>query len=478
MSASMPPTSESTSRTAPRLFGTDGIRQVVGKEMTPVFVAEVGSAVSTYLQGEGEVLVARDFRTSSEAVARLLTGALLMNGVSVREMGVMPTPCLQFNIRALGASMGLTVTASHNPTEFNGIKFTGREGIELPRTAEEAIEQTLYKHDFVRASWDHVGSSHVDPDGIDRYVGSILQHTDVPAIRLAKPVVVLDPGNGTSALTSPNLLRELGCQLITLNANPDGHFPGRPSEPNEENLWALRKAVVGFGAALGVAHDGDADRVAFVDEKGAFLPGDVAMGLLAKTRLAERKGGVVVTSVTSSTLIEDVVKGGGGELVITRSGSLPVARGILEHQAIIGGEENGGYYWPEHQVARDGPMSSAKMVELLVHSGRPLSELVAELPRYHLSKTKVPLRPLLRDRVLARVHADLAAEANRLVSVDGHKAYYDDGWLLVRPSGTEPICRIFAEGHTPERARELMERGVRLVKEEVDHLSSELTAIY
>jgi phosphomannomutase/phosphoglucomutase len=470
--AAAPRTSEFESPNAPRLFGTDGIRQVVGEEMTPVFVAEVGSALGTYLHGSGEVLIARDFRTSSEAMSRILAGTLLMKGVNVRDMGTMPTPCLQFNIRALGATMGLTVTASHNPNEFNGIKFTGPQGIELPRESEQAMEWAIHRHEYAPGTWDRVGSLRADPDGIDRYVSSILHHTDVPIVRAARPRVVLDPGNGTSAVTSPRLLRELGCQLITLNANPDGYFPGRPSEPNEENLWALRKTVVDVGAAIGIAHDGDSDRVAFIDEKGQFLPGDIAMAVLARERLRQRPGGTVVTSVTSSTLIEDVVEAGAGILEVTRSGSLPVAQRILEREAVFGGEENGGYYWPEHQVARDGPMSSTKMIELLVRSRRPLSELVATLPRYYLSKTKVPLVRPFRDRVLARVHERLEQEADRLVTLDGQKAYYPDGWLLVRPSGTEPICRIFAEGRSAERAKELMAHGVEMVRQEVDRLNA------
>ncbi|MCI4333265.1 MAG: phosphoglucosamine mutase [Thermoplasmata archaeon] len=468
--AALPQTTERPTPNAPRLFGTDGIRKVVGREITPVFVAEVGSAIATYLQGSGDVLIARDFRTSSDAMARLLSGALLMDGINVRELGVMPTPCLQFNVRALGAAMGLTVTASHNPTEFNGIKFTGPEGTEIPRDSEEILERSIFRHEFVRASWDHVGTYRVDPDAVDRYTSSILRTTDVEAIRAAAPLVVLDPGNGTSAVTSPVLLRELGCRVLTLNANPDGYFPGRPSEPNEENLWALRKAVVELGAVVGIAHDGDADRASFVDEHGTYLPGDVTMALFAKHRLTERDGGVVVTSVTSSTLVEDVVRSGGGELQVTRSGSLPVARRVLDCDAIFAGEENGGYYWPEHQVARDGPMSSAKMVELLVRLGRPLSELVGELPRYHLSKTKVPVADALKTRLLAKVHAELEREADRIVTLDGQKAYFPDGWLLVRPSGTEPICRVYAEARSAPRAKELMDHGVEMVRREVETL--------
>jgi phosphomannomutase / phosphoglucomutase len=474
MSATLRPRpDEAAEGAAPRLFGTDGIRLVVGAEMTPVFVAEVASALGTDLAGVGPVLVARDYRTSSEAMARIVIGTLQMHGVSVREMGVMPTPCLQFNVRELEAPMGLTVTASHNPTEFNGIKFTGPGGTEIPREVERRLEGAISDKTFSPSSWENVGTYVADPDGVTRYLGSILRHTAVSEIRAARPLVVLDPGNGTSAVTSPNLLRELGCRVITLNSNPDGHFPGRPSEPTEENLWALRRAVVEFGAQLGVAHDGDSDRAAFVDETGRYLPGDVTLALFAKHRLQETPRGVVVTSVSSSTLVEDVVAAAGGSLVVTRSGSLPVAEGVLRSNAVLGGEENGGYYWPEHQVARDGPMSSARMVELLVRAGRPLSVLVDELPAYELAKTKTALPRRFREAVVERVREALAPDAVRLVDLDGVKAYYPDGWLLVRPSGTEPICRVYAEGHDAARARERMEQGVRLVRRTVQALAAE-----
>ncbi|MCI4366187.1 MAG: phosphoglucosamine mutase, partial [Thermoplasmata archaeon] len=319
------------------------------------------------------------------------------------------------------------------------------------------------RHTFAPGRWDRIGNARTDGEGIDRYIGSILRQVDATPIRAARPLVVLDPGNGTSAVTSPTLLRELGCRLTTLNANPDGHFPGRNSEPSEENLGALKRTVVELGAAVGIAHDGDSDRIALIDERGQFVPGDVLLALLAKYRLRAFPGGTVVTSVTSSTLVADVVAREGGRLEVTRSGSLPVARGILDHAAVLGGEENGGYYWPEHQVARDGPMTSAKVVQLLATTGRPLSALVGELPRYNLEKTKVPLPKPLREPVMERVRIELGAEAPHLQVLDGVKAFYDDGWLLVRPSGTEPICRIFAEGRTRDRATELKQRGADLV---------------
>ena len=450
---------------APRLFGTDGIRRVVGVDLTPELVSESASALASTFGGDGPILIASDFRTTSDGIARILAGTLQMRGVDVLELGKMPTPALQFNVRTLGARAGLMVTASHNPTEFNGIKFCGPRGLEISRSDEQAVERAIHGRAFTPVTWDRAGTIRQDSQGVDRYLASIESNIDAPAVRKAQLRVVLDCGNGTSAVTSPRLLRSLGCRLTTLNANPDGHFPGHPSEPTDENLADLKATVVSSGADLGIAHDGDSDRIAFIDETGRYVPGEVALALLAQEMLRAHPKGLVVTSVTSSTCVEKVVAKAGGEIVITRSGSLPVAEAILERKAIFGGEENGGYYWPSHQTARDGPMSSAKMLEFLVQRGRPLSELLKELPPSVVVKAKTPLAPELRSAVVGRVTRTLETEARRLVTLDGVKAFYDDGWLLIRPSGTEPICRVFAESTAAARARELVDHGLSLVRD-------------
>lgn len=410
---------------APRLFGTDGIRGVVGQLYIPEFLADVGAAYSTWLGAPGTVLIAWDFRTSSPGMSHILGGAMQMMGLDVVELGPMPTPCLQFNVRACGAQGGLMVTASHNPPEFNGIKFAGPKGLEIPPEAERKIEEIIHWREFRKPDWRQAGSIRFDSAGTSRYLKSIVSNVDRELIARHKPYVVLDPGNGTSAVTSPLLLRELGCRLVTLNSNPDGTFPGRNSEPSEENLTDLRRFVPQTGAALGIAHDGDSDRITFIDEKGGYVPGDVTLGLFARYMLQMHPGATIVTSVTSSSLVRDVVEQEGGRFVATRSGSLPVAIGVEEEEAVFGGEENGHCYWPKHQNAPDGPMTSAVMLELMAHAGRPLSELVAEMPAYHLLKRKVPVGPELRVAALEHVRTTLGLEAARIETVDGVKAYYD-----------------------------------------------------
>ncbi|HEV2449214.1 MAG TPA: phosphoglucosamine mutase [Thermoplasmata archaeon] len=446
------------------LFGTDGIRGVVGELYTPQFVADIGSAFATFLGGRGDVLIGWDFRFTSPGIVHLLAGTLQMHGLDPVELGPMPTPCLQFNVREWGARAGLMVTASHNPVEFNGIKFCAAKGLEQPPEVEREIERIYRSREFAPVVWNRSGAIRTDELGLARYCKSIAAHVDRPSIQARAPRVVLDCGNGTSLVSSPPLFRELGASLVTLNANPDGAFPGRPSEPSDENLTDLKKTVPQVGASLGVAHDGDSDRVSFVDETGRYIPGEVTLALFARYMLARHPGATIVTSVTSSSCVADVVAADGGRLVVTRSGSLPVAIGVEQENGIFGGEENGHYYWPEHQNAPDGPMSSAVMLELLAHSDRPLSAWIAELPKYTVVKLKVPTPHDLKALVVESARRELGADAERLVTIDGVKAFFSDGWILVRPSGTEPLVRVFAEARTDALARRLGSRGTELVR--------------
>ncbi|MCI4368523.1 MAG: phosphoglucosamine mutase [Thermoplasmata archaeon] len=448
----------------PRLFGTDGIRKIVGKDITPTFVAEAAAAFAGHLGTGGLVLVAHDYRTTSPAMARIVAGVLSMAGINVQEIGAMPTPCLQFSVREAGARAGMMITASHNPTDFNGIKICGHDGLEISRLEEIDVETRVYNRQFPSVPWDQAGEITWESNCVARYLESISHLIDGPAVARRRAAVVLDCGNGTSAATSPRLLRSLGCKLTTLNSNPDGHFPGHPSEPKEENLKALMATVVDTKSDLGVAHDGDSDRVAFIDETGRFVPGEEALALLVREMLRSHPGGTIVTSVTSTQAVEEVVANERGKLIITRSGSLPVARGIVDNHAIFGGEENGGYYWPTHHVARDGPASSAMMLDILARTGKSLSQLLDELPRIKVVKHNVPLDPLMKEAVMQGVQKALEAEAERVDPLDGVKAFYSDGRLLVRPSGTEPLCRIYGESKDPERAHALARRGVQMVE--------------
>ena len=427
-----------------RLFGTNGIRGVVGEAMNAELAVKVGRAIGTFFEG-GLVGLARDPRLSGPMLARAAASGLMSAGCDVIDVGMVPTPCAQYFVAKSGHLKGaIVVTASHNPREFNGLKAIDAHGMEMRREDEESIEAILFEDRFHAAAWSDVGSSRVDDTAIPRYMEAIEAKVDAEAIRKRNPMVVVDPGNGAGCVVTPYLLRSLGCRVLSLNAQPDGAFPGRLPEPTPDHL----------------------DRATFVDDKGAFVVGDKALALLARAAVKGR-GGTVVTPVSTSSVVEDVVRASGGKLIRTRVGSPIVARAMFESGAVFGGEENGGVIFPDHQFCRDGAMSAAKMLELLAHEGKSLSALVAALPQYHIKKANVEVPVERREAVLAAI-VELAKGRN-VDSTDGVKILESDGAVLVRPSGTEPIFRVYAEAKTPARADALAEEGVSWIKKALGH---------
>ncbi len=438
------------------MFGTNGIREVVGKTLTTRFVSDVSSAIAWVHQGKGPAVVGMDARTSSPALGRVAAGALAMGGIDVREIGTLPTPAVQYNVRELHAGFGVIVTASHNPPEFNGIKGIAGDGLEFTRETERSVEEAYAAGRFAAQDYRSIGTIVTDGLGATRYLDGITSQVDVAALRKRRFRVVLDCGNGASTVTSPTLLLRLGAKYTTLNGNPDGTFPGHDSEPTEENLQDLIRYVRTIGADIGVAHDGDADRAVFIDEQGTFVPGEKIFTLMARESVKKHGGGVVVTPVTSSDAVADAIAPFGGKVRFTRVGSPVVSRAMQSEGGVFGGEENGGLIFAEHQLARDGAMALAAVLEVLVHSGKTLSELVAELPPYHLVKRKVPCPIALREKVLSEVPALMdRGKAIEVSTLDGVKVRTTEGWVLVRPSGTEPIYRIFAESRD-RKAAELL----------------------
>jgi phosphomannomutase/phosphoglucomutase len=445
-----------------RLFGTNGVRGVVNEDLTVPMVQDLGRAIGTHL-GPGPLALAGDTRTSREMFRAAVVSGLLAAGTGVVDLGVCPTPCLQFFVRARGLRGGVMVTASHNPPEYNGIKVIDGLGMEAPREVEEAIEAIYASRGFAQAPWRDIPSITTSAEAIPLYLQAILARVDREACRRAALRVVVDCGNGASCFTTPYLLRELGCRVITLNGQPDGRFPGHPPEPVPQHVGELMELVKAQGADLGLVHDGDADRVIFVDERGEYVHGDRSLALMAGEVTRARGGGTVVTPVSSSSCVEDMVRAAGGKVLYTRVGAPVVARAMLEVGAIFGGEENGGLIFPDHQLCRDGAMGAARMVEILARTGDPLSKLLARVPRYALHKTSVAVPGERREEVLRAIAA--AVEGQRVETIDGVKVHYPEGWVLIRPSGTEEIFRIFAEAREASTAKALAARGSKLVEE-------------
>jgi phosphomannomutase/phosphoglucomutase len=446
----------------PRLFGTNGVRGVVNEDMNIRLASNLGMAIGTYLTGK-KVAIATDTRTSNEMIKSAVVSGLLATGCRVFDLGIAPTPVLQYHVKLMDVDHGVVITASHNPPKFNGIKCVDSDGTELPREKEEEIEAIYFNESFKKVSWDKMGGVVQEVGAKERYMKGIIDNIDSDSVKKAKLEVILDCGNGAGSLVSPYLFERMGCKVVTLNAHPQGTFPGHESEPTPENLKDLIEATVSFGADLGIAHDGDADRTIIIDEKGIYLYGDRILALVAKEMLKENNGGIIVTTVASSLAMGDVTFQNNGEIIYTKVGSPIVARKMMECNAIFGGEENGGLIFPKHQFCRDAAMAAAKVIEIISRHKKPLSELIAELPKYHLYKTKVHCPNEKKEQALTEFAKSMTNE--KIDETDGVKIIGKDWWVLVRPSGTEPIYRIFSEAKNPEKAEELAQKNKRIIED-------------
>ncbi len=443
-----------------RLFGTNGIRGVVGQDMTASLALDVGRAAGTFFEG-GRIAIGNDTRTSSPMLKAAVISGLTAGGCIVEDLGTAPSPAIQYYVKTHRVEGGVIITASHNPREYNGIKVIDPRGMEASREHEEGIERVYFRKAFRQASWDAVGRvAKVNRCNQD-YLDAIVRLVDVDRIHDAGLKVVLDCGNGASCLTSPYLVRHLGCHVATLNAQPDGSFPGHPPEPREEHVGELMEMVVDSASDLGVVHDGDADRVVFVDEEGHYVHGDRSLALLAGYVVGREGGGVVVTPVSSSSCVEDMVKASGGRVLYTKVGAPLVARRMFEEGAVFGGEENGGLIFPRHQYCRDGAMGLAVVLELMATEQASLSDILSKIPKYSLVKTSVPCPAELKGRALEALASRFEGKA--IDTTDGVKVTHEEGWVLARPSGTESIFRVFSEGKTQKEAERLSEETVSIL---------------
>jgi phosphomannomutase / phosphoglucomutase len=444
-----------------RLFGTNGVRFVPGVTRDLDFVISLGEAAGTYF-GAGEVLVGQDGRVSSPSIANAVAAGLMSSGVDVAEAGLVPTPALQYGVKALGFKGGIMVTASHNPPQYNGVKMSGPDGVEIPRLDEQRVEKVYFDKSQNRADWKSVGVARPEQSIVKRYMSGVLSHVDQKAIAARKFTVVMDLGNGAQAVAAPYLVESLGCKLITLNSVVDGAFPGRGPEPTPSTLGDLAMTVKSVGADLGVAYDGDGDRSIFCDESGTILWGDQSGSFIADYVLEKHPNETVVTSVASSQAIEAVASKRKAKVIRTKVGSVDISRTMIERNAVFGFEENGGCLYKPHIPVRDGCMTTALMLECMAARGMSLSKSLAfTIPRYFQSKSKVEVGKK-GEAAMKAVEKQAKGEVEK---VDGLKIWSDEhSWVLVRASGTEPIIRIFAESDSQEKADLLVKKFSKLVK--------------
>ncbi|ELZ10921.1 phosphoglucosamine mutase [Halovivax asiaticus JCM 14624] len=438
------------------VFGSSGARGVANEELTPAFVLRVAKAAGTAWDAP-RVAIGRDTRHTGRMLVDAATSGLASVGADVDRLGITPTPGVQAYAAREGVP-AIVVTASHNPPEYNGVKLIGADGVELSVAELETIEGTLLAEDFADVAWDEIGQVRAIDGTREAYVEDVLAAVDRERIAAADLTVALDPGHGAGSLTSPDVFRALGCHVVTVNAQPDGHFPGRDPEPVAENLGELGRLVRAADADVGIAHDGDADRAIFFDESGTYVEGDATFAALAAAELDANDA--LVSAVNVSQRLVDVATDVGADVELTPIGSTNIITRIRELDAEgrhvpIAGEGNGGIFFPDYRLARDGAYIAARFLELVAET--PASELVAPYDGYANVRRNVEYASTAECDAMLEAAAAYAEDADASVtSRDGYRLDYGDAWVLARPSGTEPLVRIYAEARERERAEELV----------------------
>ena len=444
------------------MISVSGMRGIVGKDLTPELVARHAAALGAWARDRGapRVVLGRDARTSGPMFARAATAGLMSVGCDVIDVGMVPTPTVQLAVEHHHAGAGLILTASHNPIEWNALKLVGPDGIFLDGDSGAAV-RAMAESGPSRVGWDGIGAVSEDREAIARHIQLVLDlpMINLAAIRARRFHVALDCVRGAGGTTMPALLEQLGCRVSAINLETDGIFP-RPPEPVPENLGDLAALVRSSGADIGFAVDPDVDRLALVDEKGAPIGEDYTLAFAVRAVLGEpvAKGRndtcTVVANLSTSLVVENAATESGGRFLRAPVGEANVARTILESNALIGGEGNGGVILPSLHVGRDAPVGVALILHLLARTRSTVSALVAAAPRYTIVKAKGPrgkdLQPIYQ--ALRSRFPDAQADDR-----DGLRLAWPDRWVHLRPSGTEPIIRFIAEAPTREDADRLVE---------------------
>jgi phosphomannomutase/phosphoglucomutase len=440
-----------------KVFGSSGARGVAGRDLTPEFVLRVARAAGTVWEAD-RAAVATDTRTTGQLFADATAAGLASAGLDIDRLGQTPTPAVGHYCEREGVP-GILLTASHNPPEYNGVKLIGADGVELSVDILERIEDHVLTEEFDTAGWESVGETTTVETATRGYVDSLVAAVDREKIADADLTVALDPGHGAGTFASPEFYRRLGCRVVTVNAQPDGHFPGRLPEPVPENLEDLGQLVTATDADIGIAHDGDADRSVFFDETGRFINGDASLAALAESELST--GDATVAAVNVSQRLVDVCDRVGADLELTPIGATHIITRVKElwaegRSVPIAGEGNGGIFFPNHRLVRDGPYIGAKFLELV--ADQSASEVVAPYQDYHNHRINLTYESEAELQTLLDAATDYVEASDvEATTIDGYRLDYGDAWVLVRPSGTEPKVRIASEATSPSRATELAE---------------------
>ncbi len=440
------------------MVSVSGVRGRVGEALTPEIMAKFAAgfgawAKSQVTEGRAKIVVGRDSRVSGPMFQPVVMSALQSVGCDVIDVGLAPTPTIQLAVEHHHAAGGLAITASHNPIEWNALKFIAPSGLFLDGM-EAAAMRAVVDGEIPRAEWSELGAIEQDAGAVERHIASViaLPFLDIDGIRRREFHVALDCVRGAGGAFMPELLRQLGCRVTAINLETDGLFPRSP-EPVAENLTELEELVKTSGAAIGFAVDPDVDRLALVSNEGRAIGEDYTLALAARVVLRHRPGGVV-TNLSTSRIIDDIAHEQDRKVIRAPVGEVNVATRMRDENAPIGGEGNGGVILTELHLGRDAPAGAALILQLLNEEGKSLSEIVDSYPRYSIVKDKLPRPSAPLDAVYASLRESFAdADADMQ---DGLRLTWPDRWVHVRPSGTEPIVRVIAEAPTSAEAEELI----------------------
>ena len=451
------------------IVSVSGVRGEIGVSLDVRIITQFAMAFGTFVGGR-TVVIGRDSRTSSPTVRHAVLAGLFATGCHVIDVGLCPTPTILLIAKALRAQGSITITASHNPVAWNGIEFASASGCLLTQAERDELMRIYETEDFALAAWNEQGTLETYGDAVGYHLDQILGSSWLAPELIQKTglKVVIDCGNGAGSVVSPSLLRKLGCRVVELNCVVDGHFR-RPAEPTPEALDELCKTVLASGADIGFAHDGDADRLVIVTERGVPLSGEWTLAFIADFILSKTKGDVVAT-VSTSRMLDDIAANHGVALHRTKVGVGWVVERMHEVGAAIGGEGTGGVIYPDIHYTTDGIASIAAIAQYLAESGATVTQLVENMPQYQMCRKKLEIS----SQELATRLVDLALEVYKeacdagtepqLELTDGVKRVWNDRWVNIRPSGTEPVIRVFSEAPTFAVAEQLCDETIETLK--------------
>lgn len=438
----------------PLKIGISGVRGIVGETFTPEIAVNFAQAFGTYLDA-GRILVCRDTRNSGEMLRAAVASGLLATGCEVIDLGICPTPSLQLAVRSFDAQGGISITAGHNPAEWNALKFIRGDGLYLNVTQAEELLDIYHQGEFVKAAWNSINTKINSGDAIKGHLETLRQSFDTEAVGARRLKVAVDCCNGACSVISPRWLEMLGCEVLTINDDPRAAFPHNP-EPKPETMAQLRAVVQAGHADIGFAHDADGERLGIVSEAGEPYSEETTFALAAEIKLS-RSTGAAVTNISTSGAIDLIAARHGASVVRTPVGQAYISEAMRAHGAVIGGEGSGGVAVPEVHSTNDSMAAIGLILESLVHSDARISEKVRSLPRLTMLKQNITVEPNRLYSKLHKLRREIEARDSTDADLsDGIKVFRDGGWLHVRASNTESMIRIITEAEDEASARQLL----------------------